>query len=99
MSCTWNTGANTSSIQVTPTATTSYAVTITNSIGCKAVTSITISVDQAAPLGNAGLNQTLGCGGGNATLTATGGGPYAWSTGAITSLTTNKIHQSLQFIL
>ncbi|MBL0294705.1 MAG: hypothetical protein IPQ04_10720 [Saprospiraceae bacterium] len=69
----WNTGANTSSIQVTPTATTSYTLTITNSAGCKAVTSITISVDQAAPTGNAGVDQTLGCGGGSATVTATGG--------------------------
>ncbi|MBL0294704.1 MAG: hypothetical protein IPQ04_10715 [Saprospiraceae bacterium] len=93
----WNTGANTSSIQVTPTATTSYTVTITNSIGCKAVTSITISVDQAAPTGNAGVDQTLGCGGGSATVTATGGASYSWNTGSSSSVLTGNVTNTTTF--
>jgi hypothetical protein len=42
---TWNTGSNTASISVSPTATTSYSVMGTDNIGCIGLATITQSVD------------------------------------------------------
>jgi len=40
----WSTGETTSSIQVAPTATTAYSVTVTDAVGCSKVSSSTVTV-------------------------------------------------------
>jgi PKD repeat protein len=77
----WSNGQTGSSIQVSPTTTTSYTVTYTAN-GCTsspATSTVTVS---AAPTVTS-TNQTI-CGGNTATLTATGstaGGTFNWSNG------------------
>ncbi|MEZ5048560.1 MAG: hypothetical protein R2766_02805 [Saprospiraceae bacterium] len=41
----WNTGATTASINVSPSTTTTYSVTVTNADGCEASTSATVIVN------------------------------------------------------
>ncbi|MBK9105729.1 MAG: proprotein convertase P-domain-containing protein [Saprospiraceae bacterium] len=87
----WSTGATTVAITVTPAGTTTYTVTVTNANGCTATASTTITVN---PIPTAGITvaETSGttnndgtiCAGASATLTASGGGTYLWSTGATT---------------
>jgi len=81
-SYTWNTGATTASITVSPSATTSYSVTVTDGM-----TSDTDAVEvtvNALPTANAGLDVTIDEGN-SITLTASGGGTYLWNTGATSS--------------
>ena len=81
-SYTWNTGATTASITVSPSATTSYSVTVTDGM-----TSDTDAVEVtviALPTANAGLDVTIDEGN-SITLTASGGGTYLWNTGATSS--------------
>jgi predicted transcriptional regulator len=75
----WSTGASTASINVNPSSTTTYIVTVTNGLSCSDVDSVIVTVNPA-PVANAGSNQTI-CNGESATLTASGGVSYAWSTG------------------
>lgn len=87
----WNTGATTASITVNPATTSTFSVSVTSVDGCTLSASQTIVVD---PKPNALINVTAGsatiCAGKPVTLTATGGGTYAWSTGANTaSITVN----------
>lgn len=77
----WNTGATTSSISVTPTITTTYTVTGTTA-GC--VNSKTVSVTVNATPTVAVNNATI-CNGASTSLTASGATTYSWNTGAITS--------------
>lgn len=76
----WSNGMNTQNITVSPTTTTTYYLTVSNS-GCYSVDSVTVYVDQATA--NAGPDQTM-CAGFSTNLTASGGGTYVWSTGATT---------------
>ncbi|HRO08393.1 MAG TPA: SdrD B-like domain-containing protein [Saprospiraceae bacterium] len=79
----WSTGAVTSSITVSPGTSTTYTVTITDSNGCTAAASrlVTVrSLPQASITGPDGV-----CIGSTATLTASGGVSYLWSTGATTA--------------
>ncbi|MEO6758163.1 MAG: glycine-rich protein, partial [Saprospiraceae bacterium] len=84
-------------ITVNPVATTTYTVTITNS--CTIVISVTITVNPApvaaiSVMENSGLanNDGIICGNASATLTASGGGTYLWSTGETTaSITVSPI--------
>jgi hypothetical protein len=86
----WSTGANTTSINVITAGT--YTVIVSNAAGCTSTSSTTITV---LPLPTPGItvtetsgltaNDGILCTGDNATLTATGGGTYAWSTGANTA--------------
>lgn len=55
---TWNTGATTNCITVTPFVTTGYTVTGTNGTGCVGKDSITITV-LPTPVANAGKNDTI----------------------------------------
>ncbi|OWY19835.1 hypothetical protein C7N43_37040, partial [Sphingobacteriales bacterium UPWRP_1] len=82
----WSTGATTATITVNPVATTTYTVTVTNASGCTATASKVVTVNPL-PVANAGSPQTI-CNGQSATLTATGGGTYLWSTGATTAAIT-----------
>lgn len=74
----WNTGANTSSITVSPSVTTSYYVTVTDNV-CTASTSVTVNVN-SLPTANAGSDQTI-CAGESVNLIASGGTSYEWNTG------------------
>ena len=79
----WSTGQTTSSIVVSPTMTTNYTVTVTNSNNCSNTGSRTVTVN---PSPNAVITgDTVICVGESTTLTASGGGTYLWSTGATTA--------------
>lgn len=79
---TWSTGANTPSIFVTPGVTTSYVVLVENVYGCSDLDTVTVVVN-SSPIATAGSNQSI-CAGGSATLTASGGSSFNWSTGDTT---------------
>ena len=74
----WSNTYTTATINVSPGTTTTYTVTVTASNGCTAADNVIVNVTQL-PNANAGNNQSL-CTGQSATLTATGGGTYLWST-------------------
>ncbi|MEP7171612.1 MAG: hypothetical protein ABI855_19730, partial [Bacteroidota bacterium] len=80
----WMPGNDTlSTISVFPAVTTNYIVFVTDTNGCGNSDTVTVAVN-TAPIANAGADQSI-CGGGNATLTATGGGTYLWSQGSTTN--------------
>ena len=80
----WSTGATTPSISAATTGV--YTVTVTSAAGCSA--SVTSNVTIGAPPTPSVTSATV-CAGDNATLTASGGVSYVWSTGATTtSITT-----------
>lgn len=83
----WNTGQTTAAIVVNPSSTTIYADTVTNSVGCKIVMYDTVKVLPLPPAAITPANVTI-CSGKSTTLTASGGGTYAWSTGAVTTAIT-----------
>lgn len=74
-------GATTQTITVSPSSTTSYTVTASNA-GCNATASGTVTVN-ASPTPS--VNNPFICSGNSATLTATGGSSYVWSTSATTA--------------
>ena len=80
----WSTGATTPSITVNTAD--NYTVTVTNSSGCSATSTITPVVINAAPAATitAGGPTTF-CQGANVVLTASAGATYLWSNGATTS--------------
>ncbi|MBU0765877.1 MAG: hypothetical protein KJ607_13715, partial [Bacteroidetes bacterium] len=73
----WSDSTTSQSITVAPTATTDYMVTVYNS-GCSATDSVTVTVS-SVPIADAGMDQDI-CSGAGATLTASGGSSYYWST-------------------
>lgn len=80
----WNPGgATTQSITVAPgVGTNTYTVVASNAGGCPVSATTTISV---SPPPVANVSSATICGGQNATLTASGGGDYSWSSGQTTS--------------
>jgi len=91
----WNTGQSGSNIVVVPTATTTYTVTVTNN-GCTETADVTVTVNPL-PIATATASPDFICAGESTTLTATGGGTYAWSTGQtgasiVVSPTTTSIY-------
>ncbi|MEO5643368.1 MAG: hypothetical protein ABIQ40_07635, partial [Bacteroidia bacterium] len=66
---------------VSPAATTTYTVNVTDGNGCTATTQTTLTVNPL-PTPNAGIDQTI-CSGNSASLLATGGGTYTWNGGAL----------------
>ena len=83
----WSTGSTSSSIGVTPAVTTTYTCTVSEilGLGCSVAVSGTVTIDVPIPT----VNSPSICGGMAATLTASGGTSYHWSTGAsTTSITT-----------
>ncbi|MBK9582833.1 MAG: hypothetical protein IPO48_13265 [Saprospiraceae bacterium] len=88
----WSTAATTAGISVTPTGTTTYTVTVTNTNGCTdtEVTTITVNPLPTAAISIAETSGTTNndgiiCAGASATLTASGGTSYVWSTAATTA--------------
>jgi hypothetical protein len=84
----WNNGSTTSSIAVTPSATTSYSVTGTNTFGCTKtiVTAITVNTMALAITGN-----TLICAGNSTTLTASGMDSYSWNGSPFNAMTASPL--------
>ncbi len=80
----WNTGATTSSIQVSPSSTTVYTVTVFNSSGTNQDSdSVTVNVNPL-PSVNAGNDITISQGQ-SATLSVSGAISYQWNTGQTSS--------------
>ncbi len=92
----WNTGATTSTITVTPSATTTYSVIVTNISGsCQKDSSIKITVNPIPTISLSGRDSV--CSGNSTTLSASGGTNYLWSTGATTSSITNVIISNITY--
>ncbi|MBK7222639.1 MAG: hypothetical protein IPH94_15375 [Saprospiraceae bacterium] len=72
--------AVTPGITVPPVATTSYSVVVTDGNGCTNSASATVVVNPL-PVVTISATDTLVCAGDAVTLTASGGGSYAWSNG------------------
>jgi hypothetical protein len=83
-SYTWNVSSNSASVVVSPTITSSYTVTGTNTLGCESVAITAVTVTPIPNLSIVSTNSIL-CLGQTATLTAAGASSYSWSTGATTS--------------
>ncbi|MFD1004389.1 Ig-like domain-containing protein [Winogradskyella aquimaris] len=78
----WSNGETTASIEVSPTVTTTYIVTVSDDLGNTDTDSVTVTVYEL-PIADAGNDQTI-CEGDTITLTASGGTDYIWSTGETT---------------
>ena len=78
----WSNGSSTSSISVTPSVSTSYTISTTNG-SCLGTAQITVTV-RPPPVATISGNNNI-CLGNSATLIATGGGTYLWSSGQTTS--------------
>jgi len=88
----WSTGSSANAITVNPTVNTTYNVKgITN--GCAHYDTVLVTVD-SIPAVNAGSDITI-CAGQMATLTATGGNSYLWSTGSQGNIITDSPPASL----
>ncbi|WP_299113630.1 Ig-like domain-containing protein [uncultured Winogradskyella sp.] len=79
----WNNGETMASIDVSPTVTTTYTVSVFDDEGNTDEDSVTITVN-AIPVADAGEDQTI-CQGETITLTASGGDAYLWNTGETTA--------------
>ncbi|MBI4930800.1 MAG: gliding motility-associated C-terminal domain-containing protein [Bacteroidetes bacterium] len=79
----WSTGQSIASISVSPTITTSYSVTVTNSCG-SSIDSVTVVVSNNITATISGI--TTICAGQSTTLTAGGGSNYSWSNGTLTAV-------------
>ena len=77
----WNTGATTSNIIVSPSSTTVYTVTGTTG-ACSGIKIATVTVNTTPTVS---VNNATVCAGSTATLSATGATTYSWNTGATTS--------------
>ena len=86
VSYTWNTGATSASITVTPISNpTSYTVVVTDANGCVDSTSTAINLLTPPTIQINGGNTVSVCNGSSVTLTATGGNSYVWNTSATSS--------------
>jgi gliding motility-associated-like protein len=80
----WNTGATTSSINVSPGTTTTYTVTGSAGACPGAPQTVTVTVNPTPTLVASAFPTTI-CSGGSSALSASGATSYSWSTGATTS--------------
>jgi len=74
----WSNGATSASIQVTPSSTTNYTVTVTTSAGCSATANATVTVNELPNVTIIASNTTI-CNGQTVVLTAAGASTYIWS--------------------
>lgn len=79
----WSTGANTSSIIVSPTVTTIYTLSATSPSNCTAGSAITIVVNNT-PTVSAVTTTSVLCSGKTVVMTASGANTYTW-TGGVTN--------------
>ncbi|MDD5570625.1 MAG: YCF48-related protein, partial [Bacteroidales bacterium] len=80
VSYSWNTGSTVNPYSVSPTTTITYSVTGTDGNSCANTTQTVITVN---PLPTITVNSATICEGETATLTASGGNNYTWSTTSI----------------
>ncbi len=81
----WTSGNNTNPITVSPTTTTNYVVTATNTAnGCTAIDDVTVTVNNN-PVVTISVPNTTICKNQNTTLTANGGTSWSWSNGGSSS--------------
>lgn len=81
----WSNGATSNTINVTTANT--YSVTVTDNNGCSVSTSVAINQNITPPVASVTPSTfTLDCINTSASLTASGGGTYLWSTGVTTNL-------------
>ena len=73
----WNSGQKTKNIEVNPSSTTTYKLTVTSNSCSSTQDSVTIMVDTNFPKANAGGDVTI-CRGDSISLDATGGKAYQW---------------------
>ena len=78
----WDNGESTASIEVSPTSTTTYTVSVYDDEGNFDEDSVVVTVNPI-PVAEAGDDETI-CEGDTITLTASGGTAYLWSTGETT---------------
>ncbi|MFA6923031.1 MAG: gliding motility-associated C-terminal domain-containing protein, partial [Bacteroidales bacterium] len=74
---TWNTGSNNNPYNVNPNQSTTYTVTGTDNNSCTNTAQAIVTVNQKP---NITANGTTICNGANASITASGGTSYTWST-------------------
>jgi len=79
----WNTGATGSVLNINPSQTTAYSVTVSNAQGCSATQTSTVTVNSLPNANIVGI--TSACEGTSVVLTASGGNTYLWNTGEITA--------------
>ncbi len=90
-SYTWNTGATTSSIIVSPAATATYSVAVKNAGGCIKDTAFTVAVNPK-PVISASATPTTICSGTSTVLNASGAATYTWTpTGSLSASTGNSV--------
>ncbi len=80
----WSNGQNTVSINVTPSITTTYMVTVTNSSGCSATSQVIVTVNSVPVSATANTSNATICQGLSTSLSGSGTGGtgtyiYAWS--------------------
>jgi len=85
---TWNTGANTASITVSPASTTTYTVTVSNGT-CSATDAVVVSISNNASIMLTPANPSI-CSGASVVLSASGVSNYTWSPAASLSLTSGN---------
>jgi len=76
----WSNGLSSQSVNVSPTTSTYFIVTVTDVNGCSATDDVLVTVNQL-PVAEAGMNQSV-CFGSSVLLTASGGNSYQWNNGA-----------------
>ncbi|MCH8902514.1 MAG: gliding motility-associated C-terminal domain-containing protein, partial [Bacteroidetes bacterium] len=92
----WNTSDVTPPITVTPSATTTYTVTVSNGT-CSDVASVIVTVILPPVAGISGI--TTICNGQSTVLTASGAGTYLWSTGSTdTSITVSPLTDTTFYV-
>lgn len=79
----WSGGGSNSTVSVSPITNTTYIVTVTDNKSKTATASVSVVIN-SLPTADAGADQMINTGS-SATLTASGGTTYTWSTGATTS--------------
>lgn len=79
----WSSGETTNIINVSPTATTTYTVTVSKGTNCYSTDDVVVTVNPL-PIADAG-DDTQICYGDSVELNASGGANYLWNTGANTS--------------
>lgn len=79
-SFTWSSGDVTPAIFVTPSSTTTYEVSVSNSFGCSDMESILVTVNQLPTVDISASDDTI-CESGQTTITATGATSYFWNQG------------------